>query len=124
MESCASRRTKIRVVEKGFENEEEKKLKVVTNITINYLQEFEKVKKMIERALRQSPVDPVYKVETIYANTKQGRVDFNSWLISYKRNIVSKVKKPDAYYSGVIQLVVSFKLLVVELASVTVILSL
>jgi hypothetical protein len=111
MELYASRRTKIKVVEKNVENEEETSLKVVTNITINYLQEFEKVKKMIERVLRQSPNDPIYKVETIYANTKQGRVDFNSWLISYKRNIVSRVKKPDAYYSGTIQLVVIIKLL-------------
>lgn len=58
--SSANRLTKIKVYEAG------KCVKTITNASINYGQDFEQLRKMVEIAIRLSPQDPIYNVEKIF----------------------------------------------------------
>lgn len=58
--SSANRMTKIKVFEGG------KCIKTITNASINYGQDFDQLRKMIEIAIRLSPQDPIYNVEKVF----------------------------------------------------------
>lgn len=58
--ASANRMTKLKVIEGG------KNVKNISNVTINYGQEYEQLKKMLELAIRLSPQDPIYQVEKVY----------------------------------------------------------
>lgn len=58
--SSANRLTKIKVHEGG------KVIKTITNASLNYGQDYEQLRKMVEIAIRLSPQDPIYNVERIF----------------------------------------------------------
>jgi hypothetical protein len=65
--SSANRMTKMKVIESG------KVVKTVANASINYGQDLEQLKKMIEIAIRLSPQDPVYTVDKVCIEIGDGK---------------------------------------------------
>lgn len=62
----ANRMSKIKVHEAG------KVVKTIPNASINYGQDMDQLKKMIEIAIRLSPQDPVYMIDKIFIVTAEG----------------------------------------------------
>jgi hypothetical protein len=62
----ANRMSKIKVCESG------KVIKTVSSASINYGQDFDQLRKMIEIAIRLSPQDPIYNIEKIFVVTSEG----------------------------------------------------
>lgn len=67
--ASANRTTKIKVFEDG------KKIKTIPNASINFGQNYDGLKKMLELALRLSPTDPYYKVEKVFYSPANGSGD-------------------------------------------------
>ena len=65
--TSANRLTRMKVYEDG------KIVKTISNASINYGQDLDQLKKMIEIAIRLSPQDPVYTVERIILNGGEGQ---------------------------------------------------
>ncbi len=65
--ASANRSTRLKVVEDG------KVVKTIPNASINFGQDLEQLKKMLEIAIRLSPQDPVYTVEKIILNGGEGQ---------------------------------------------------
>lgn len=63
----SNRTTQIKVVEGG------KVVKTVSNVNINYGQDLEQLKKMVEISIRLSPQDPVYTAEKLLIHLGKGK---------------------------------------------------
>jgi predicted HTH transcriptional regulator len=71
--TTANRMTKIKVCESG------KTVKTISNVSINFGQDFEQLKKMIEISIRLSPQDPLYIVDKVFIlnQSNQKEIEFN-----------------------------------------------
>jgi hypothetical protein len=67
MKVSSNRLTQIRVVEDG------KVVKTVSNASINFGQDLENLKKMIEIAIRLSPQDPIYLADKLVINLNKNQ---------------------------------------------------
>lgn len=80
--SSANRMTKIKVYEGG------KCVKTITNASINYGQDFDQLRKMIEIAIRLSPQDPIYNVEKVFVATEGKDTELDQTELEQFQNVL------------------------------------
>lgn len=80
--SSANRMTKIKVYEIG------KCMKTITNASINYGQDYEQLRKMVEIAIRLSPQDPNYNVEKIFIVSEGKDIELDQSELEQFQNIL------------------------------------
>ncbi len=100
MKVSSNRQTKIKVIENG------KVVKTVNNAAINYGQDIDQLKKMIEIAIRLSPQDPIYVADKLCVSLGEGReIDIDQGELEMIQNALFK---QEAIVGGKISMTVRF----------------